>query len=141
MSDRRNGEVEIASDLAAENEIPQEGSHGRDQLLGRFGSTLARAIQQERAHCQGIPLADIFTKYMEQFQRTTGVQPESRLSSATMHLEPVAKGNDQCRKIVADIYGKALTDSLLNQIPVEELYSKVCVITGLPTVGLRAATA
>jgi hypothetical protein len=65
MSDRRNGEVEIVSGLSAENEIPQESSHGRDQLLCCFGSTLARAIQQKRAYCLGIPLADIFTEYME----------------------------------------------------------------------------
>src|ERR1039458_10564165 len=85
MSDRRNGKVEIFSGFAAENEIPQESSHSRNQLLGRFGATLARAIQQERAYYLGVPLADVFTKCMEQFRRATGVKPESRLRSATMY--------------------------------------------------------
>jgi hypothetical protein len=30
MGDRRNGKVEIISGFAAEDEIPQESSHGRD---------------------------------------------------------------------------------------------------------------
>jgi hypothetical protein len=65
MSDRRNSDVEIVSSLAAENEIPQECSYSRDQLLGRFSAAMARAIQQERAYHLGIPLADIFTKCIE----------------------------------------------------------------------------
>ena len=69
MSDRRNGEVEIISGFAAENEIPQERSHSRDQLLDRFSATLAHAIQQKRTYSLGIPPADIFTKCMEQRKR------------------------------------------------------------------------
>jgi hypothetical protein len=62
MGYRRNGEVEIISGFAAENEIPQERSHRCDQPLGRFRATLARAIQQKRTDSLGIPLTDIFPK-------------------------------------------------------------------------------
>jgi hypothetical protein len=142
MSDRRNGEVEIISGVAAENKIPQERSHSRDQFLGRFGATLARAIQQKRTYYRGIPPADILTKCTEQFRRATGVQPESLFGGATMNMKPVAKGNDQYRQIVGNVIcWKALTDPLLYQIPVEESYSKVCVIAVVPAVVPRAATA
>ena len=125
MSDGRNGEVEIVSGIAAENEISQERSYSRNQLLGCFSATLARTIQQKRTYYLGIPLADVFTKFIEQFRRATGVKPDSRLGSATMYMKPVAECNDQCRQIVGNIIPlKALTDSLLNQIPVEEFYSK-----------------
>jgi hypothetical protein len=50
MSDCWNGEVEIVSDIAAENEIPQERPDGRNQLLGCFTATPAGAIQQKRSY-------------------------------------------------------------------------------------------
>src|SRR6266702_4421385 len=142
MSDRWNGEVEIVSGIAAENEIPQERPNGRNQLLGRFSATPTRAIQQKCTYHLGIPLAHIFTKCIEQFRCATGVQPKSRLGSATMHMKPVAEGNDQCRQVVGNAIGRtALTDALLYQLPVEKFYSKASVIAGLPSVVPRATTA
>jgi hypothetical protein len=79
---------------------------------------------------------------MDQFRRATGVIPESPLSNATMYVKPVAESNDQCRQIVGNfISRKALPYALLNQIPVEEFYSKASVIAGFPAVVPRAATA
>jgi hypothetical protein len=141
MSDRRNGEVEIVSGIAAENEISQERSHGRNQFLGCFSATLARAIQQKRTYSLGVPPADIFTKCMEQFSRATAVIPESPLGNATMYMKPVAECGHQCGLIVPNfIVLMVPAHPALNQMPVKELYSAAWVKAGPFVVGLRATT-
>ena len=105
MSDSRNGEVEIFSCPTADDEISQESSHSRDQLLRRFGAALIRAIQQKRANPFGIPAADIFAKRKEQIDGPASIQPESRLGGSTMDPKPVAESSYQGGLIVLAFIG------------------------------------
>jgi hypothetical protein len=57
-----------------------------------------------------------------------------------MSSKPVAESGHQCRLIMMRFGGlTALADSALDQMPVKELHSKLCVVTALSAIRVRTA--
>ena len=84
-------------------------------------------------------MTDILAERLDQFRGPASVLPKRRLLHPAMRLKPVAKGSDKSWIGMFVLNGFMCTDPAIDQVLMEELRSKRCVMADSCSLEMRAS--
>src|SRR4051812_24326071 len=96
-------------------------------MLRRRSPLLGGAPQQKVSNCPDVPLPNIFAERPENVGGAASVMPQRGLLHPAMHPEPFTKG-DHKSGVSGRVRCLSCADATGHEVPMEQLYSKVCVI-------------